>query len=286
MQYSNAIDQQITDMLRTGRPVTPDMLAGIPDDVGLEFLRYYAQIHAQHFAVHFDGARLTVSAPPSVAPAQPVAPSQPASSPQPVAAATPGAAVPLSPVDQVLSQPQGASLLDTAPSGSPVPKWLWALPFGFGIFGGVIAWIIARDANKSAAKAMLIAGIVVTIVSIAFSAAFTPVFGRVTGRANTEWDQSTSGHPTLYVFGDPGNQQQSLQAQTIGEQLGALYTGRLDVIVYPDSSADDTAMGLLESHKIAEFPTVVLVTPDGKEVDRWVGQIPADKVKEAVEKQL
>lgn len=280
MQYSNAIDQQITDMLRTGRPVTPDMLAGIPDDVGLEFLRYYAQVHAQHFAVHFDGAQLTVSPP------QPVAPSQPAGSPQPVVATPPGAAVPLSPVDQVLSQPQGASLLDTAPSGSPVPKWLWALPFGFGVFGGVIAWIIARDANKSAAKAMLIAGIVVTIVSIAFSAAFTPVFGRVTGGANTEWSESTTGHPTLYVFGDPDNQQQSLQAQAIGEQLGALYTGRLDVIVYPDSSADDTAMGLLESHKIAEFPTVVLVAPNGKEVDRWVGQIPADKVKEAVEKEL
>lgn len=153
MEYTEAIDGQISLLLRQRGHVTPAMLAGVDEADGALLLSRYVEVHSSEAALVFDGQRLTPA--PSAPAARPATP-----------APVPGSAVErLSPVDQVLAAPQGKSLLDVKPSGGRYPKWAWVIVLGFGILGGIVAWFVVKDSNPRAARQMLVTGLIVQIVS-------------------------------------------------------------------------------------------------------------------------
>jgi len=69
------------------------------------------------------------------------------------------------------------------------------------------------------------------------------------------------------------------------DRLANEFSGTVEFIVYADTSADPGAGELANEHGITAVPTMVLVTPDGTEVDRVVGSLPEadlrDKLSEA-----
>jgi hypothetical protein len=160
VDYTPAIDAQIAEILRNRGRVEPWNLAGIDDEDGVALLRQYARVHESEGGLSFEGATLSV-APTDV---------------QGVSASAPA----LSPVDQVLQAPVGASRLDTKPAGARVPTWWWLLPFTFLALGGVIAWWFVRDENRAVARAMLITGIVMTVLTVATIGPTTSLINEMT----------------------------------------------------------------------------------------------------------
>lgn len=59
------------------------------------------------------------------------------------------------------------------------------------------------------------------------------------------------------------------------------YAGRVAFEVYEDVDADDEGSGLAAAHGVRAVPTMMLVSPDGTEVERWVGARPADELRRA-----
>lgn len=147
VDYTPAIDAQIAELLRNRGRVETWNLAGIDDEDGVALLRQYARVHESEGGLSLEGATLI---------AAPVEADGIAAPPQE-----------LSPVDQVLQAPVGASRLDTKPAGARVPAMWWLLPLTFLALGGVVAWWFVRDENRAVARAMLISGIVMTVLTAA-----------------------------------------------------------------------------------------------------------------------
>lgn len=187
-EYSTGIEGQIASALRSKGSVATDDIPGILPDEAARFLRRYADEHSAEGAV-FDGSvlRAVQGAADSGAPGF-----------RPAAVA--------SPVEQVLAVPSGPTLLDSAPAGRPVSKWLWALPLALGVVGGVVAWLLSRDENPRTARNMLVTGVAVTVVTtclplacVLAGAPFGALRGAVSG--SDEWPATTSGMATFYYFG-------------------------------------------------------------------------------------
>lgn len=189
-EYSPGIEAQIASVLRSRGRVTSDEIPGIPSEEATFLLRRYAVEHAADGAI-FDGSVLRADT------------DQPAES---VTHVTPRDA-PVSPIDQVLAAPLGPALLDSAPAGRPVSRWLWAMPLALGAVGGVIAWLLARDESPRTARNLLVTGVVVTVVTtclpLACVLAGTP-FGALSDAVpsgSDEWPVTPSGLTTFYYFG-------------------------------------------------------------------------------------
>lgn len=188
-EYSSGIEAQIASVLRSKGRVASDEIPGIPSEEGARFLRRYAVEHTAD-GVILDGSVLRVdTARPADATTQAM---------QGNAAA--------SPIEQVLAAPPGPALLDSAPAGRPVSRWLWALPFALGAVGGVIAWLVSRDESPRTARHLLITGVVVTVLTtclplgcVLAGAPFGALSGTVSGSA--EWPAASSGLATFYYFG-------------------------------------------------------------------------------------
>lgn len=199
--YTQAIDAHISQTLSLRGYVTPEMMAGLDREEAAEALARYVQIHSSEVPLSFDGERMTwVESPHQAGVAGPMPPGTPPQSPGAPPFTEPGRArAGVSPVDQVMQAPAGKSLLDVEPSGGRYSKWVWWLPFMLGIVGGIIGWLIVRDANRAAARQMLIAGVVVTVVSGAMSVGM--LSGMRGGSTSSAWPPSTSGQVTFYYFG-------------------------------------------------------------------------------------
>lgn len=59
------------------------------------------------------------------------------------------------------------------------------------------------------------------------------------------------------------------------------YAGRITFAVYEDVDADAEGSALADAHGVSAVPTMMLVSPDGAEVERWVGARPADELRQA-----
>lgn len=73
-------------------------------------------------------------------------------------------------VAQPLGPAPSAGWSQTAPMSPPSPKpvsgaW-WLLPIFMGWIGGLIAWLVNRDADPAKARAMLITGIAISVVGV------------------------------------------------------------------------------------------------------------------------
>ncbi len=175
MEYSERIDQQIAELLSTRNRVTPAHLPGIPDEDGAALLEHYARLHGAEQHVRWDGARLLRVRPLAEQAEVP----EPAANGQAVAAAeASGQRQKPSPVDQVLAAPVEKSLLDSAAS-APVSAWLWLLPLGLGLPGGLIAWLLAKDTNRGVARAMLVVSVIVTVLSLVAGVSLRGAFERM-----------------------------------------------------------------------------------------------------------
>jgi len=64
------------------------------------------------------------------------------------------------------------------------------------------------------------------------------------------------------------------------DRLAGEYSGTVEFIVYADTSSDTGAGELANEHGITAVPTMVLVAPDGTEVDRIVGSLPEAELRE------
>lgn len=179
--YTASVDQQISQLLRLRGRVTPAMLAGYSEGEGAALLARYVAAHSHEVAFAFDGQELTW-APAAAAPSL-------AQAPEPDRR---------SPVERVVSLPQGKTLLDTEPSGSPYPRWAWWPPIMFGLMGGALSWAVVRDANPRAAKRMLVAGAAVTVAGAIAGLLLLPGLASVTRQdpraaSVSEWPASSSG---------------------------------------------------------------------------------------------
>ena len=93
------------------------------------------------------------------------------------------------------------------PRTQAVSGWLWLLPLVFGLIGGIIAWVIARDKNPTVARTMLVVGIVIWIVSACLFFSMGGALGGLAGTTggggatNTAWP--ATGQLTFYYFGTP-----------------------------------------------------------------------------------
>ena len=58
------------------------------------------------------------------------------------------------------------------------------------------------------------------------------------------------------------------------DRLANEYSGTIEFIIYPDTGADPRIGELANAQGITAVPTMVLVTPDGMEIDRIVGSLP------------
>lgn len=199
VEYTHAIDAQISEELRRSGRVSPGSIPGLSEEQGAAFLRRYLEIHQAEVPLRLAEGHLTYD----------TLPSQPQATPRGSGASTgPAAASPRpSPVDQVLSQPVGRSLLDAAPSGGRVSGALWLLPFSLGAVGGLVAWALARETNERVARQMLIVGVVLTLVGFCLGAAIAPMIGSLSSQLpspssnGSAWPASTTGRPTFYYFG-------------------------------------------------------------------------------------
>jgi len=64
-----------------------------------------------------------------------------------------------------------------APAARPVNGAWWLLPILLGWLGGLIAWLVNRDADEKTARSMLIVGIVISVVGALVFALAVPSFG-------------------------------------------------------------------------------------------------------------
>jgi hypothetical protein len=188
MEYTERIDDLITELLRTRSRITPSHLPGIPDEEGAAFLARYAEIHGADANVRWDGTRLIRERPRGSVEDRDGLGKSPTESAEPAPTTAQAAShAPAvggsseqkhdgeggrSPVDEILAAPAGRTLLDSRPSGGAVSGWLWLLPLGFALPGGLIAWWLVRDTNRSVARAMLVAGVVLTVLGALSYAAF------------------------------------------------------------------------------------------------------------------
>ena len=164
MEYTQRIDDLISELLATRTRVGPEHLPGIPDEDGARFLQRYADLHGQDGSVAWDGARLKVARPAAPVSSPDDLSAQPSTSASSNTA--PGREAKPSPVDQILAQPVGASMLDTRPTGGAVSAWMWLLPLTFLIPGGILAWWLTRESNRSVARWMLALGVAMTVVTV------------------------------------------------------------------------------------------------------------------------
>jgi len=67
------------------------------------------------------------------------------------------------------------------------------------------------------------------------------------------------------------------------DRLANEYSGTIEFIIYPDTGADPRIGELANAHGINAVPTMVLVTPDGTEVDRIVGSLPEAEFRDRLE---
>lgn len=200
IEYTPRIDEQISEELRLRGRVRPDAIPGIPEEDGAVLLARYLEVHREQSPLRIEGGVLTFD----VAPPSGVA-SNADALPYGVPTAS-SADRPLSPVDQVLSQPSSKSLLDTAASGARVSKAMWLLPLWLGIIGGIIGWAVVRDANARVARQLLVLGVAVQVVSTLVGFAMVPMVGSLMGpmtgsTVSAAWPPSQSSRPTLYYFG-------------------------------------------------------------------------------------
>lgn len=195
VEYTQAVDAQISRLLSLKGRVTPDMIAGFDPADAAGLLQRYVEVHAHEVALVIDDGTLTWASIESV------------QSPTPNTYGQVQVAPTLSPVDQVVGMERGASLLDTKPAGGKVSGWLWLLPLSFGVIGGVIAWAIAKGTNRQVALALMWAGVAVTIVSgvafVGMGRAISPQLSAQMGApaAGVTWPASETGKPVFYYFG-------------------------------------------------------------------------------------
>lgn len=194
-RYTEALDSFIGRQLALRGSLRPEHLAGFTAEEARELLLLYVDSHREDQNLRIEAGTL-VSEPPGKSLSAP-------------SLARPEAP---SPVDLVAHLPATGALLDSAPSGAPFPKWAWWLPLSFGALGGVLAWLIVRDANRHTARNMLITGGVVQVVSIALSMALLAGAGGALragafsaaglgSSAGGAWPVTASGKPAFYYFG-------------------------------------------------------------------------------------
>lgn len=198
-EYTPGIDAQISEELRLRGRVTASSIPGLSDAEGAAFLLRYLEIHRHETPLRIEDGELRFDVPPPAV----LAAAEPTSS----GGDEPTRSVPtLSPVDQVLAQPTGRSLLDTPTIGGRVNKALWILPFAFGFVGGIIAWAAARGDSERTARQMLVAGVVLSALWGCIGLAMAPVLGTLSETRSqfmggATWQPSASGRPVYYYFG-------------------------------------------------------------------------------------
>lgn len=65
--------------------------------------------------------------------------------------------------------------------------------------------------------------------------------------------------------------------------LQAQYQGRVDMLVYGDVNNDQKANAFAAGKGVSAVPTMMLVSPDGKELERWVGTTSEEELVRAFE---
>ena len=59
------------------------------------------------------------------------------------------------------------------------------------------------------------------------------------------------------------------------------YAGRIAFEVFKDVNTDAKGSGLADDHGVRAVPTMMLVSPEGTEIERWVGTRSADDLRRA-----
>ena len=59
------------------------------------------------------------------------------------------------------------------------------------------------------------------------------------------------------------------------------YAGRIDFQVFKDVNTDEAGSALAADHGVRAVPTMMLVSPEGTEIERWVGARSADELRSA-----
>lgn len=194
LEYNQAIDAAISAQLTARGVVGLRDVSGATEAEAAQLLATYVELHRASRPLEFDGRALRSL------------PTEP-----PAVVTAPSAAGSVSPVDQVLATAAGGggALLD-APRGEPaVSKFMWLLPLGFALPGGILAWVLTREQSPRTARSLFWVGVIVTIISVCLSAALVPTMASVLGgmvprngdSGSATWSVSQSGNPTFYYFG-------------------------------------------------------------------------------------
>lgn len=70
------------------------------------------------------------------------------------------------------------------------------------------------------------------------------------------------------------------------DRLQGQYADQIDFLVYPAVDQDSSAGSFANQHGVQAVPTMVLVTPDGTETERWVGAQPEQTLRARFEMAL
>lgn len=70
------------------------------------------------------------------------------------------------------------------------------------------------------------------------------------------------------------------------DRLQQEYRGRIDFNVRADLNADSEGDVQAREHGASAVPTMMLVAPDGLEVERWVGGVSSEELRSAFEESL
>jgi thioredoxin-like negative regulator of GroEL len=68
------------------------------------------------------------------------------------------------------------------------------------------------------------------------------------------------------------------------DRLTATYKGKADLYIYAEADKDYTASTFATQQGINSVPTIVVVGPDGREIERFVGTTPEQTVARALDR--
>ena len=68
------------------------------------------------------------------------------------------------------------------------------------------------------------------------------------------------------------------------DRLATNYKGKVDLYIYAEADKDYNAAQFATAQRINGVPTIVVVGPDGREIERFVGTTPENTVARALDK--